>query len=343
MTVSPLLPDRHPESDLFILDVGDVVLKDDLASMEHPVFSLSTKPDLSIKTYEHNGNRLKITPSVEGHATIHDKDVLIFAISHIIDAKNKGKPYSKNIEFDARDFLIFSNRHTGGRYYHLLKNSLTRLRGTVLVTDITTNGEVISEGFGLIDKFRVRRELDDGTVLSWRITLSDWLFNALEANEVLSLHPDYFRLRKPLERRVYEIARKHCGDKLKWKINIGLFQNKCGSNSPKAKFKYMLKHIEKHQHLPDYDVSLSGDMVIFTRKSTLGKVDFESHSHTNYDHIPRLKTTTIDKFRELYAGYDPYFIEYEWRDWASTKEAPKNADAAFLAFAKKYTKNNPNR
>ncbi|MCA9184408.1 MAG: replication initiator protein A [Pirellulaceae bacterium] len=30
---------------------------------------------------------------------------------------------------------------------------------------------------------------------------------------MLTLHRDYFRLRKPLERRVYEIARKHCGPK----------------------------------------------------------------------------------------------------------------------------------
>ncbi len=34
---------------------------------------------------------------------------------------------------------------------------------------------------------------------------------AIKAHEVLTLPPDYFRLRKPTERRIYEIARKHCG------------------------------------------------------------------------------------------------------------------------------------
>jgi plasmid replication initiation protein len=44
-----------------------------------------------------------------------------------------------------------------------------------------------------------------------RATLSDWVFNAVAAREILTLSRDYFRLRKPLERRLYELARKHCG------------------------------------------------------------------------------------------------------------------------------------
>jgi len=31
-------------------------LKDDQASMEHPMFSLAKSPDTSIRHYEHNGN-----------------------------------------------------------------------------------------------------------------------------------------------------------------------------------------------------------------------------------------------------------------------------------------------
>jgi hypothetical protein len=36
-----LLPDRHPQHDLFICDVADAVLKDMLAHMEHPFYALS--------------------------------------------------------------------------------------------------------------------------------------------------------------------------------------------------------------------------------------------------------------------------------------------------------------
>jgi hypothetical protein len=81
---SPLLPDRHPIQDFFICDVTDAIPKDDMGSMEHPIFSLSTKPDRSIREYEHNGIKITITPSVLGLATIHDKDILIYCISQLV-------------------------------------------------------------------------------------------------------------------------------------------------------------------------------------------------------------------------------------------------------------------
>ena len=48
-----LLPDRHPQHNLFVCDVADAVLKDDMASMEHPFYSLSKKPDTAVRRYDH--------------------------------------------------------------------------------------------------------------------------------------------------------------------------------------------------------------------------------------------------------------------------------------------------
>jgi hypothetical protein len=53
---SPLLPVRH-ERDFFVCDVFDAALKGDSASMEHPIFSLSKKPDMKTRRYE-NGPEL---------------------------------------------------------------------------------------------------------------------------------------------------------------------------------------------------------------------------------------------------------------------------------------------
>jgi plasmid replication initiation protein len=41
--------------------------------------------------------------------------------------------------------------------------------------------------------------------------IADRLYNAILAREVLTLNRDYFRLDGGLERRIYELARKHCG------------------------------------------------------------------------------------------------------------------------------------
>jgi hypothetical protein len=55
--------------------------KDDMASMEHPVFSLSTKPDLNERRYENGRAFVKVTPSIKGLVTMHDRDIQIFCIS----------------------------------------------------------------------------------------------------------------------------------------------------------------------------------------------------------------------------------------------------------------------
>ena len=83
---SPLLPERYPTPDLFVCDLFDAAPKGDMASMEHPIFSLSTKPDTRIRRYEHNGCLVEIIPSVLGLATMHDRDVLIYCISQCIKA-----------------------------------------------------------------------------------------------------------------------------------------------------------------------------------------------------------------------------------------------------------------
>ena len=53
-----------------------------------------------------------------------------------------------------------------------------------------------------------------------RVTLSDWLYRAVLAKSVLTLSREYFGLRKPLERRLYELARKHCGRQAAWRVSV---------------------------------------------------------------------------------------------------------------------------
>ena len=61
------------------------------------------------------------------------------------------------------------------------------------------------------------------------------------AKSVLTLSRDYFRLRKPLERRVYELARKHCGRQPDWHISIPVLAHKSGSASPLRVFRRMIR------------------------------------------------------------------------------------------------------
>ena len=240
---SPLLPNRHPQQDLFICDVFDAVPKADIASMEHPVFSLSTKPDLKPRHYERNGKILEVIPSVKGLATVYDRDVLIYCISQIMAALNEGKKVARTLRFKAHDLLTSTNRQTNGQAYEGLRAAFERLRGTTISTNIMTGGTEQLDVFGLIDRATIVRETRDGRMLDVEITLSDWVFNAIRSNEVLALNKRYFQLRKPLERRLYELARKHCGQQKEWRIGLNTLREKTGSNSTSKEFKRLITRV----------------------------------------------------------------------------------------------------
>jgi len=90
MTKTPLLPNRYPRQDFFVCDIFDAAPKSDMAGMEHPLSSLSTKPDFTKKEYTNGSIFVKISPSPDGCATIHDRDILIFCISQVMAALNAG-------------------------------------------------------------------------------------------------------------------------------------------------------------------------------------------------------------------------------------------------------------
>jgi plasmid replication initiation protein len=129
-TASPLLPDRHPQPDFFLCDIFDAAPKGDMASMEHPIFSLSTKPDRRIRRYEHNGLYVEIQPSALGLATIFDRDVLIYCISQLVAGLNENREVSQVVKFKAFDLLTATNRPTAGTGYEGLKAAFERLGGT---------------------------------------------------------------------------------------------------------------------------------------------------------------------------------------------------------------------
>lgn len=334
---SPLLPDRYPTPDFFVCDVIDAAPKGDMASMEHPIFSLSTKPDHRIRRYEHGSVFIEIQPSSQGLATVHDRDILIYCISQLMTAVNADAPLSPVVRFKAHDLLKATNRVTSGEGYMALKAALERLRGTQISTNIVTGGQETFEVFGLIERAKIVRETREGRMQEVEVKLSDWVFNAIKNHEVLTLHRGYFRLRKPLERRMYELARKHCGKKDEWRISLDVLQKKCGSASTEKEFRRLVNTIADedrlHSHIPDYAVTLeSTDMVVFRNRGSVPSC--RTLGETKPTFIPSLKPETYHDARILAPKWDVHFIESEWREWMT--ETPRDPEAAFLGFCKKW-------
>ena len=260
-----LLPDRHKQRDFFICDIFDS-FKDDIASMEHPVFSLSKKPDHRMLVYERNGTTIKIKPSYTGLATIFDKDILLYLASALMNAKNSGEEISQTVRFTSYDYIISTNKSLGGTQYKLLKEGLERLNGTLIQTNINTNGKEITKEFGLIESWEIIKEDAKGKAVAIEVKLSDWFYNSILGDAVLTIDKDYFRLRKPTERRLYELARKHCGNQAAWKITLQNLKEKLGITSQMKLFRFNIKKTTETNHLPEYNISVENDVVMFTRK-----------------------------------------------------------------------------
>ncbi|MEN0079681.1 MAG: replication initiator protein A [Pseudomonadota bacterium] len=325
----PLDPDRYPQGDFFLCDILDAAPKGDMAPMEHPIFSLSTRPDQRRLRYENGPNWIEVRPSGDGLATIHDRDVLIFCISQLIAAMNEGREPSVYVRFNAADLLRATNRAGGGAGYERLQAAFNRLQGTQILTNIVTGGETITSAFSLVDQVRIVRRTEGGRMVEVEVKLSDWTYNAVRAHEVLTLSRDYFRLRKPLERRIYEIARKHCGMQPEWRIGLAKLQVKCGSTSELRVFRQQIHKIARadatYEHLPDYAIEITDDdRVVFRLRREQGPGDIA---------VGHLAPETYQEARLYAPGWDVYHLEAEWRKWCEAEEIePKRPGRHFLKF-----------
>lgn len=335
MSNKHLVPEKYPQHDLFICDVADAVLKDIIPQLEHPFYSLSKKPEKNIRRYEHNGNWLEVTPSFKGLATIYDKDVLIYAISQIMAKLNRGERVDRRIRINCHELLMFTNRGTSGKDYKALCEAIDRLAGTRIGTNIVTEEYEEYNNFGLIDQGSIRRKDGfDGRILWVELKISDWVFDAIRNNAVLTLNRDYFRLRKPIERRVYEIARKHCGQQKEWTLSLEVLHKKSGSQGPLKKFRLNIKHIAEHNHLPDYTLEFNedADNVTFKNRTEWWKDKKPAEKRPFIQHAD-----TYEKAKAyIPSGDDVHAWESDWVNfWIDTGCPPlKDADAAFLGFCK---------
>lgn len=297
-----LRPKKYTEQEFFIADEVEISsFRDELASMEHPFFALKGG-DIKERIYKNKNVTLTVTPNKNGLATVFDKDIWIYAISKLQQAIFEQKPISRIIAFTPYEFIMTTNRSISGKTYKELENSLDRLVGTRIKTNIVYSSEKQeTENFGLIDKWRILEEkkgkLDIGMI---EITLPDWLYQGITQTKILKISSDYFRIRKAIDRRLYELARKHCGYQESFTLSLELLHLKTGSASNKAEFKRLVKKLATANDLPDYEVFYltDTDSVTFKNRHYCLKKELEAKNKTN-------KNKELKEF-EITAGKNPF-------------------------------------
>jgi plasmid replication initiation protein len=130
-------PSEREQLDLFRALPGDLAPRDAQDLMAYPFFSLAK----SKRTVPIDFRAGKITIRVEavpehGMATIWDADVLIWAASQLVEARDGGLKTSRLMAATPYEILTFVGRGTGARDYDRLKAALDRLQSTTIMTSI---------------------------------------------------------------------------------------------------------------------------------------------------------------------------------------------------------------
>lgn len=229
--------------------------------MSWPFFSLAKSRRITPIDFRMGDVAIRVEATAEhGMATIWDADILIWAASQIVDARDKSLRTSRLMAATPYEILTFIGRDDSSRSYARLKAAFDRLQSTTVATSIRQPSERRRHRFSWINEWKERLD-DAGRPLGIEMILPDWFYaGVLHDHLILTIDREYFTLTGGLERWLYRLVRKH-GGRQKWGWSFGLehLHLKSGSLSPLKHFAYDLRAIVRRQPLPGYQLALVTD------------------------------------------------------------------------------------
>ena len=249
---------ERDQLELFRALPGDFAPRDAQDLMAYPFFSLSKSPRVTPIDYRIGEVTIRVEATAEhGMATIWDADVLIWAASQLVEARDKGLRTSRLMAATRHEILTFIGRGTSVRDYQRLKSALDRLQSTTVATTLRQPAERRMHRFSWVNEWKERADAH-GRPLGIELIIPDWLYAAvLNDALVLTIDPAYFRMTGGLERWLYRIVRKHAGRQPGgWCFEISHLHLKSGSLSPLKRFAFELRDIARRQPLPGFRLAM---------------------------------------------------------------------------------------
>ncbi|MFI0849125.1 replication initiator protein A [Mesorhizobium sp. IMUNJ 23232] len=247
--------------ELFRARSGDIAARDAQDLMSWPFFSLAKSRRVTPIDFRMGEVSIRVEATAEhGMATIWDADVLIWAASQIVDARDRGLRTSRFMAATPYEILAFIGRSDTGLNYDRLKAALDRLQSTTIVTSIRQPSERRRHRFSWIAEWKERLDTQ-GRSLGIELILPDWFYaGVLDDALILTIDREYFELKGGLERWLYRLVRKHGGRQTwGWSFDVPHLHLKSGSLSPLRRFRFELRAIVKRQPLPGYSLALVDD------------------------------------------------------------------------------------
>jgi plasmid replication initiation protein len=249
---------ERDQLDLFRALPGDLAPRDAQDLMAWPFFSLAKRRRVTPIDFRMGATWISVEAVPEhGMATIWDADVLIWAASQIVAARDAGLPTSRLMATTPHEILTFTGRGTGKDHYDRLKAALDRLQSTTVATSIRQQHQRRRHRFSWINEWQERLD-GDGRPLGLELILPDWFYaGVVDRTFVLTIDRAYFDLTGGLERWLYRIVRKHGGQQEGgWSFDVPHLHLKSGALSPLKQFAFELRAIVQRQSLPGYALAI---------------------------------------------------------------------------------------
>ena len=249
---------ERDQLELFRALPGDLAPRDAQDLMTYPFFSLSKSHRVTPIDFRMGDVAIRVEATAEhGMASIWDADVLIWAASQLVEARDRGLRASRLMTATPFEILTFIRRGTSVRDYHRLKAALDRLQSTTVATTLRQPTERRMHRFSWVNEWKERADAN-GRPLGIELIIPDWLYAAvLNDALVLTIDRAYFQLTGGLERWLYRIARKHAGRQPGgWCFEVSHLHLKSGSLSPLKRFAFELRDITRRQPLPGFRLAM---------------------------------------------------------------------------------------
>jgi plasmid replication initiation protein len=244
--------------DLFRARPGEFAARDAQDLMTYPFFSLSKSRRVAPIDFCAGEVTIRVEAVPDhGMATIWDADILIWAASQIVDARDVGLRTSRLMAATPYEILKFIGRGTSVRDYQRLKAALDRLQSTTVCTSIRQPAEGRRHRFSWINEWKERTS-PNGRPDGVEMILPDWFYSSvLDDALVLTIDRAYFDLTGGIDRWLYRLVRKHGGRQRNgWRFDFRHLHQKSGSLSPFKRFAFELRDIVRRQPLPGYTLFL---------------------------------------------------------------------------------------
>jgi plasmid replication initiation protein len=249
---------EQPQLEIFRALPGDLNARDSQDLMAYPFFSLAKSRRIVPIHYQSKGVSICVEGTPEhGIATIWDADVLIWAASQIIEARDQGLPTSRLMVARPYEILKFVGRGTSADEYTALRAALDRLQSTTIATSLRQAAARRRHRFSWITEWKERSD-SQGRPEGLSLILPDWFYDGLlDSSLVLTLDPVYFTLKGGIERWLFRLVRKHAGRQVRgWRFDITHLHAKSGSVMRLSDFAIYVRRIVTRQSLPGFELRI---------------------------------------------------------------------------------------